>query len=231
MKPARTHRPPARERAASAPPARHRIVVAEDHVMLREGLVTLLAREPDLEVVGEAGDGLAAVEQVRRLKPALALVDLSMPLLSGLDAIREIAKHHGATKAIALTAHNTDEYIRAATRAGAAGYVLKDASSSELLEAIHAVLDGGSYFSATVRRLVGGAGRGSGDGPDWDTVTPREREVLKLVAEGHRNREIAALLGISAKTVETHRTRLMAKLDLHNAAAVTSFAAKKGLIS
>jgi len=200
--------------------------------MLREGLVTLLSREPELEVVGEAGDGLLAVKQVRRLRPALALVDLSMPLLSGLDAIREIAKHYGETKVIALTAHNTEEYVRAAMQAGAAGYVLKDASSAELLEAIRAVLAGKTFFSATVRRYVGGAGRGAkGAATAWDTVTPREREVLKLVAEGHRGREIADLLGISLKTVETHRTRLMAKLDLHNAAAVAGFAARKGLLS
>jgi DNA-binding NarL/FixJ family response regulator len=210
-----------------------RIVLAEDHTILREGLRSLLS-QPGYEVVGEAGDGLAAIALVRRLKPLVAIMDLSMPKMNGIDAVREISKRHPGTRVIALTVHETEEYVHAALQAGAAGYVLKDASAAELLAAIRTVADGGNYLAPQFRALTrtgGSPGKRPGKRVAWDTVTQREREILKLIAEGHRNREIAELLSISASTVEKHRSNLMAKLDLHNAAAITAFAARKGLIS
>jgi len=212
----------------------HRIVIAEDHTILREGLRSLLSEHSEFSVVGEAGDGLAAVALAKKLKPDLVLMDLSMPRLAGLDAIREITRRRPQTRIVALTVHKTEEYVLAARAAGALGYVLKDDSSAELLAAIRSVLAGKPYLSAEVRALLPAAspaGRGGGSGTVWDAVTPRERAVMKLIAEGHRNREIADLLGISAKTVEKHRAKSHGKLGLHNAAAVTAFAAKKGLIS
>lgn len=215
--------------------ARHRIVIAEDHAILREGLRSLLAGHPEFEVVGEAGDGLAAVALVGRLRPDLVLMDLSMPKLAGLEAIHEVTRRHPGLRVVALTVHKTEEYVLAAREAGALGYVLKDDSSTELLTAIRSALAGKAYLSAAVRvsNAVDAPGRGGGRGAatGWESLTARERAVTKLVAEGHRNREIAALLGISVKTVEKHRANLMEKLGLHNAAAVTSFAAKRGLIS
>jgi len=226
----------ARAQAAKIPAmtAPYRILIAEDHTILREGLRSLLTEHRDFAIVGEAGDGLAAIALVKKLKPDLVLMDLSMPRLTGLDAIREITKRHPATRIVALTVHKTEEYVLAARAAGALGYVLKDDSSAELLAAIRSVLAGKPYLSAEVRALLPPASPGSRGGKNgtlWDTVTPRERAVMKLIAEGHKNREIAGLLGISAKTVEKHRANLMGKLELHNTAAVTAFAAKKGLIS
>jgi DNA-binding NarL/FixJ family response regulator len=195
--------------------APHRIVIAEDHTILREGLRSLLSERREFSVVGEAGDGLAAIALVKELKPDLVLMDLSMPRLAGIDAIREITKHHPGTRVVALTVHKTAEYLLAARAAGALGYVLKDDSSAELLAAIRSVLAGKPYLSAAVRALLTGAspeGGSVGSGTLWDAVTARERAVMKLIAEGHRNREIAGLLGISAKTVEKHRANLMGKL-------------------
>lgn len=214
--------------------APYRIVIAEDHTILREGLSSLLSEHRDFSVVGEAGDGLAAIALVKKLKPDLVLMDLSMPRLTGLEAIRELTKRFPWTRIVALTVHKTEEYVNAARAAGALGYVLKDDSSGELLAAIRSALAGQPYLSPEVSALFSAAsldGRGRGNGTAWDSVTPRERAVMKLIAEGHRNREIAELLGISAKTVEKHRANLMGKLGLHNAAAVTAFAAGKGLIS
>lgn len=213
---------------------RHRIVIAEDHTILRDGLRSLLAREPHLEIVGEADNGLEAVALAKRLEPDLVLMDLSMPKLGGLDAMREIAKCCPGTRVVALTVHKTEEYAHAAFESGALAYVLKDDSSVELLRAIRSALAGDSYLSASVRAVLGaGASRtgGARGATPWDGVTLRERQVLKLIAEGHTSREIAGLLGISTKTAEKHRSNLMGKLDLHNASAVTAFAAKKGLIS
>ena len=215
------------------PPPGIRIVIAEDHTILREGLHSLLSPQAGFEIVGEAADGLDAIAQVRRLKPDLVLMDLSMPKMNGIDAIREITRRDPGMKVVALTVHETEEYVRAALQAGASGYVLKDASSAELIEAIRRVIDGHRYLAHGVRALTTPAGgsRGRREKMEiWDTVTPREREVLKLIAEGHTSRQIAGLLSISASTVEKHRSNLMAKLGLHNAAALTVFATKKGLL-
>lgn len=211
------------------------IVIAEDHTILREGLKALLSSQSHLKVVDEAGDGLEAIRSVQNHSPDLILLDLSMPKMTGLDAIKEIKRVNAATKIIVLTVHSTEEYILATLQAGADGYVLKDAHSAELLTAIRHVLDGRRYLSPSISgTIIDGLLQGkkaSAIRSAWETLTQREREILKLVAEGHKNKEIADLLCISVKTVEKHRANLMEKLDLHNVAALTALAAEKGLIN
>ena len=211
------------------------IVIAEDHAILREGLKSLLSSYPDLKVVGEAGDGLEAIRSVQKYSPDLVLIDLSMPRMSGLDAIKEIKRMTPQTKIIVLTIHSTEEYIVAALRAGADGYVLKEGDSEELLTAIRRVLEGKRYLTPSISTALIDwllqRKEGSGIRSAWDTLTQREKEVLKLIAEGHSNKESADLLCISVKTVEKHRSNLMAKLGVHNAAALTAWAAEKGLIN
>jgi len=211
------------------------IVLAEDHTILREGLKALLSSQPDLKIVGEAGDGLEAIRCARDHSPDMILLDLSMPTMTGLDAIKEIKRVSTDTKIIVLTVHSTEEYILASLQAGADGYVLKDAHSEELLTAIRHVLDGRRYLSPSISgTIIDGLLQGkkaSAIRSSWETLTQREREILKLVAEGHKNKEIADLLCISLKTVEKHRANLMEKLDLHNVASLTALAAEKGLIN
>jgi len=211
------------------------IVLAEDHTILREGLKSLLSSQPDLRIVGEAGDGLEAIRSVRDHNPDMVLLDLSMPRMTGLDAIKEIKRVNSQTKIIVLTVHSTEEYILATLQAGADGYVLKDAHSTELMTAIRHVLDGRRYLSPSISgTIIDGLLQGkkaSAIRSSWETLTQREREILKLVAEGHKNKEIADLLCISLKTVEKHRANLMEKLDLHNVASLTALAAEKGLIN
>jgi two-component system, NarL family, response regulator NreC len=212
-----------------------RIVLADDHTILREGLRALLTAEDEIVVVGEAQDGREAVRCVERLEPDLLLMDLSMPRMSGMDAIREIKKRYPDTRIIALTVHKTEEYLLTTLQAGADGYVLKDATHDELVMAIRTVMAGKSYLSPDVsEKVIEGylVGKESSRSLSaWETLSQREREVLKLIAEGYKNKEIAEDLCISLKTVEKHRANLMKKLDLHNAAALTVYAVEKGLVS
>jgi RNA polymerase sigma factor (sigma-70 family) len=211
------------------------IVIAEDHVILREGLKSLLSSHPDLKVVGEAGDGLEAIRSVQKHFPDLVLMDLSMPRMTGLDAIKEVKRVSPQTKIVVLTIHSEEEYIVAALRAGADGYILKEGSSNELLTAIRHVLGGRRYLTPSISTTIIDCflqrKEGSGIRSAWETLTQREKEVLKLVAEGYSNKEIAEFLCISVKTVEKHRSNLMAKLGVHNAVALTAWAAEKGLIN
>ena len=210
------------------------IVLAEDHTILREGLRALLSLNPDYEIVGEAEDGLEAVRSAQTHAPDLLLIDLSMPKISGIDAVREIRKFSPETKILVLTVHKTEEYVLEAFSAGANGYVLKDADHNELFTAISSVLRGKSYLSPDISGRVLESyledKKSLRPQTTWDTLTQREREILKLIAEGHKNKEIADLLCISVKTVGKHRTNLMGKLDLHSAAALTAYAADRGLI-
>jgi len=212
-----------------------KIVLADDHTILREGLRALLTSDPDFEVVGEARDGREAVRCVEKLGPDLLLMDLSMPRMSGMDAIREIKKRYPATRIIALTVHKTEEYLLTTLQAGADGYVLKDATHDELVMAIKNVMGGKSYLSPGVsEKVIEGYLEGKGNSrsvSSWETLSQREREVLKLIAEGYKNKDIAEDLCISLKTVEKHRANLMKKLDLHNAAALTVYAVERGLVS
>lgn len=211
------------------------IVIADDHTILRQGLRALLSSDPNLKVVGEAEDGRDAIRCVENLSPDLALIDLSMPRMNGMEAIRDIKKTNPQTKIIVLTVHKAEEYILEALKSGADGYVLKDASHAELMIAINKVLEGKRYLSADISgKVIDGylEGRKTLKSKSaWETLTQREREILKLIAEGNKNKEIADYLCISLKTVEKHRANLMKKLDLHNAAALTTFAMEKGLIS
>jgi len=212
-----------------------RIVLAEDHTILREGLRALLSADPNFEIIGEAPDGREAVRCAEKLEPDLLLMDLSMPRMSGMEAIREIKKRHPAIRVIALTVHNTEEYLLTTLQAGADGYVLKDATHDELVMAIKNVMGGKSYLSPGVsEKVIEGylVGKESNRSlTPWETLSQREREVLKLIAEGYKNKEIAEDLCISLKTVEKHRANLMKKLDLHNAAALTVYAVQKGLVN
>ena len=214
---------------------RYRIVLAEDHTLFRQGLKALLSFEPDFEIVGEAEDGDKAIQCVERLRPDIVLLDLTMPRVNGMEAIREVKKISPKTKVVALTAHRSQEFVHATLRAGANGYVLKDAEHAELLLAMRSVLREKCYLSpdvsaGVVEGYLGGTKTATQDSP-WETLTPRERQVLKLIAEGYKSKEIADVLCISEETVAKHRTHIMSKLDLHSASALTAYALKKGLIS
>jgi len=213
----------------------YRIVIAEDHTILREGLKSLLRADPDFDIVGEAEDGRDAIRGAQTLSPDLVLMDLSMPRMNGLDALKEIKKQNPEVKIIVLTVHKTEEYVLTTLQAGADGYVLKDATHSELVMAIKNVLMGKRYLSPGIsEKVIEGYLEGRKTiktRSAWDTLTQREREILKLIAEGYKNKEIADYLFISLKTVEKHRANLMRKLDLHNAAALTTYAVEKGLVT
>ncbi len=212
-----------------------RIVLAEDHTIMREGLRALLASDTKFEIVGEAEDGRQAVRCVEKLLPDLLLMDLSMPRMSGMDAISEVKKRFPTTKIIALTVHNTEEYVAATLRAGVDGYVLKDATYDELVIAIHNVAAGKPYLSPGISdKVIKGYLEGKESNlfvSSWQRLSQREREVLKLIAEGYKNKEMAQVLCISLKTVEKHRANLMKKLDLHNAAVLTVYAVERGLVN
>jgi two-component system response regulator NreC len=212
-----------------------RIFIAEDHTILREGLKVLLSGNPDFEIVGEAADGLEAISGIEKFSPDLILIDLSMPRMDGIESIREIKKRQSATKIIALTVHKTEEYVLATLKAGADGYILKDSTHSDLIAAIKSVLNGKRYLSPGISKLVI---EGYLEGKEtlktkssWETLTQRERGILKLIGEGYKNKQIADFLCISPKTVEKHRSNLMSKLNLHSTSALTAFALEKGLIS
>jgi DNA-binding NarL/FixJ family response regulator len=215
--------------------AKYHVLIADDHAILREGLCALLSAEDDLEVVGQVDNGRDALHLAASLKPELVLMDLSMPRTNGTEAIRHIKKRYPEIRIIALTVHKADEYIHAALTAGADGYLLKDDCLSELLTAIRSVLGGKLYVSPSVADKVVTGYLGPKDAPNargsWEALTHREREVIKLVAEGYKNREIAEYLSISPKTVEKHRANLMRKLNLRSAADLTAYAIEKGLVT
>ena len=214
-----------------------RILIVDDHTLLRAGLKSLLSQDPDIEIVGEADNGRDAVRAIRMHVPDLVLMDLNMPGMNGLEAIVDIKRRYPDTKVLVLTIHKTDEYIHESLRAGADGYILKDATHDELRIAVRSLLNGKTYLSPDISAKVinsymgTGANKTFGPASTWDTLTHREREVLKLVAEGHPNKYIAEYFCLSIKTVEKHRSNLMKKLDLHNASMLTSYAIEKGLVA
>ncbi|MCU7846041.1 MAG: response regulator transcription factor [Candidatus Thiodiazotropha sp. (ex Monitilora ramsayi)] len=213
-----------------------KIVIAEDHTILRAGLIALLTSNPDFEIVGEADNGRDAIRRVIELKPDLIIMDLSMPGMNGMDAVREIKDRMPEVKALVLTVHSEEEYVLASLQAGANGYVLKDATHNELLVAAERVLDGKTFLSPDITEKVVNSYLNTSNVSQepvtrWDTVTQRERQILKLIAEGHTNKSMAEYLCISVKTVEKHRANLMKKLDLHNVSALTTYALEKGIIS
>ena len=209
-------------------------MIVEDHTLLREGLSTIIASEHDLEVVGGADNGLDAVRQAVVLKPDLILMDINMPVMNGTEALIDIKKRVPSIKIVMLTAHKAEEYIRDCLQSGADGYVLKHATREELMMAIHKVLNGKTYLSQEVSEQILSGYKGKSNPyaqSAWQSLSAREREVLKLVAEGNTNKGISALICVSIKTVEKHRSNLMKKLNVHNSAALTAFAIEKGLLS
>ena len=211
-----------------------KVVIVEDHKLFREGLKSLLFDKEGLEVVGEAGDGIEAIRTVKRCRPDLILLDLSMPKMNGISVMKEIKGQFPEIKIMALTIHESDQYVLEAFDAGADGYCLKDAGRNELMVAVDSVLQGKRYISPSISdNVLEGYLTGRKklkSKTSWDTITQREREVLKLLGEGFQNKEISDMLHISVKTVEKHRANIMNKLDLHNAAALTAYAIEHGLV-
>ncbi|MFN2198044.1 MAG: response regulator [Anaerolineales bacterium] len=210
-----------------------RVLVADDHAIMRDGIRALIQPEEDLLVIGEAEDGRAAVELVDRLHPDVVLMDIAMPLLNGLEATRQIKRDHPEIQVLVLTMYDHDEYVRQVLATGASGYVLKRAAASELVSAIRAVARGDAVLSPAVTRIVINEylrGDKSQAASEPEKLTPREREVLQLIAEGHTSREIARVLNLSIKTVQAHRTSLMQKLDLHDRGELIKYAIQKKII-
>lgn len=204
-----------------------RIFLAENHFVVRQGLKLLLERE-GFQVVGEAADGRETVRQVPGLRPDAVILDIAMPLMNGIEAAQELRHSCPATKTIILTMHSDDQYVIAALRAGVRGYVLKDQVATDLVQAIRQVCKGEGYLSPGISRAVVQAFLAKGEIPS-DPLTARERQVLQLISEGKSTKEIAALLGISVKTAESHRARLMGKLDIHETASLVRYAIRHGL--
>jgi DNA-binding NarL/FixJ family response regulator len=205
-----------------------RVLLADDHLIVRQGLRLLLEKE-HIQVVGEAGDGHEAIRQARDLLPDVVVLDFEMPSLNGVDAVREIVRAHPAIRCIILTRHVEEPYALEALRAGARGYVLKTQAPQDIVTAVRHVNQGEVYLSPKVSRAVVEAYLSKKDLPE-DPLSPRERQVLQLVGEGKSTKEIAALLCISVKTADTHRTRLMQKLDIHQTAGLVRYAIRQGLI-
>jgi DNA-binding NarL/FixJ family response regulator len=212
-----------------------KILLAEDHKLLREGLKSILASEREFQIVGEAQDGQEAIRLIRVVKPDVVLLDLTMPRLDGFSVMRAIKGECPETRILVLTVHESDQYVHEAFRAGADGYCLKDASRDELLMAIRSTLEGRMYISPGVAKSVMNgylAGRQQiREESSWESLTPREKEILKLIAESYQNKEIAQILNISVKTVEKHRGNLIEKLDLHSSTALTAYAYEHGLVN
>jgi two-component system response regulator NreC len=212
--------------------ARVRVLVADDHTLVRRGLVSLLAESGECVVVAEAADGLEAVEKAHASRPDVALIDLTMPRLSGLEAIRRIHKEMPEVQLLALTVHEEDEYVLPAVRAGASGYLIKDSAVSELLAAVRALHAHQGYFGPQAARVLAQQHRQPAAIEDpYGRLSPREREVFHLVVDGRTTKEVARILGISVKTADNHRYRLMEKLGVHNTVELVRYAARRGLLS
>ena len=214
--------------------AQLRILLADDHTVVRQGLRKVLEERPDWVVVAEAGNGRDAVKQAEELTPDVAIIDVAMPLLNGIEATRQIVKRSPATRILVLTMHSDEAYVNQILKAGATGYLLKDSADVDLIQAVAAVSQGKSFFSPAVARLMLDdyvrqlADKGITD--RYESLSEREREIFQLIAEGKANKEIAHILSISPSTVETHRARIMEKLDLHSAAEIVLYAVRRGVI-
>ncbi len=209
-----------------------KVLLVDDHTILRDGIRSLLSLHDFIEIVGEASEGMEAVDKAREFAPDVIVMDIAMPGMDGLEATRRIMKQNPNVKVIALTQYDDNEYVILAIKAGCAGYVPKRALTSELVSAIQAVHQGGSFlYPFAANALIEDYRKKSQTRDLYDHLTPREREILKLVAEGHTSREIAGMLFISLKTVLGHRARLMEKLGLHNRTELIKYAMRKGLVS
>jgi DNA-binding NarL/FixJ family response regulator len=208
-----------------------RVLVADDHPVVRKGLASCLAAVPQVAIVGEATNGQDAMRKARELTPDLILMDIDMPLLNGLTAADLLRKENPHLKVLILSMHNDSDYIVRILQSGARGFILKQAPTEELLKAIEMIHAGDTYFSQDVARLaLNQFVRGPADGPQASQISAREREVLIAIAEGLSNKEIACRLGVGVRTIETHRERIMRKLNIHSIAGLTKFAIAKGLL-
>jgi DNA-binding NarL/FixJ family response regulator len=212
-----------------------RIVVADDHELVRHGLVALLSARPGWEVCGEAEDGRTAVDRIRELKPDVAVIDLGMPLLNGLEATKQIVRENPQVSVLILTVTDAEQAVRGALDAGARGFILKSDSARDLVTAVQALQHGTTFFTARVADMVLSAYLDNARDPKKkdksdSPLNPREREVLQLLAEGHSSKEVAILLGISPKTSETHRANIMRKLKIHSVVDLVLFAVRNGVI-
>lgn len=210
-----------------------RLLLADDHALVRAGLRELIQKIPFVEVIGEASNGRQTLELIQAHTPDLVLLDIGMKELNGLEVAERITRDHPGVRTLILSMHANEEYVLRALRAGASGYMLKDSAITELKLAIEAVLSGKTYLSPTISRSVIDSylhRTGSGKKAALDQLTPRQREVLQLIAEGNSTKEIAASLNLSAKTVETHRAQLMERLDIYDVASLVRFAMREGLI-
>jgi len=212
-----------------------RILLADDHGIVRQGTRSLLEKEADLEIVGEAEDGRAAVEMTGSLQPDVVVMDIAMPHLNGLDAAAQIARRHPDVGVIILSMHEEEDYLVRALSAGVRGYLLKDTAQLDLVRAVRSVADRKAFFSPTIAQMLvedfTRQMQKKGIGDSYELLTEREREILQLLAEGKSNKEAAAILDVSPYTVETHRNNLMQKLNLHNTAEIVLYAVRKKLIS
>lgn len=211
-----------------------RILLADDHTVVRQGLRRVLEARPEWQVVAEAGDGREAVRLAEETNPDIAILDVAMPLLNGIEAVRQIARKVPHTRMLVLSMHADEAYVTQMLRAGAAGYLLKDSADVDLLQAVDAVSAGKSFFSPAIARVIADdyvrhlADRGVTD--RFELLSEREREIFQLIAEGRTNKEMAALLFLSPSTVDTHRSRIMEKLDIHSTAEIVLYAVRKGVI-
>ena len=212
-----------------------RIVLADDHKLMRSGLRVLLEQQQDFAVVGEASDGREAVSLVSSQKPDVLVMDIGMPNLNGIEAAAQITQNHPEISIVMLSMHSDESYVLRALKAGAKGYLLKDSAETDLIRAVHSVAEGKSFFSPAVSKVLLDDYvrklKRSGTEDPYDLLTPREREVLQLVAEGKSNKDVAQLLNLSVYTVETHRSNIMEKLNLHGVPELILYAVRKGIIS
>ncbi len=212
-----------------------RIALADDHKLMRSGLRVLLEQQPEFTVVGEASDGREAVSLVDSQKPDVLVMDIGMPNLNGIEAAAQITQAHPEISIVMLSMHSDESYVLRALKAGAKGYLLKDSAETDLIRAVHSVAESKSFFSPAVSKVLLDDYvrklKRSGTEDPYDLLTPREREVLQLVAEGKSNKEVANLLNLSVYTVETHRANIMEKLNLHGVPELILYAVRKGIIS
>ena len=215
--------------------AAFRILVADDHEVVRKGLVALLQQQPNWEVCGEAADGREAVEKTRELKPDVVILDIGMPSLNGLEATRQILKLNPQAKVLILTLHDSDQVVRDVLNAGARGFLLKSDAARDLVAAVEALKRDKTYFTSKVAAMVLEGYLKAGTGPAPPTVgrnrlTPREREIVQLLAEGKSTKEVAVVLGLSVKTAETHRSNIMRKLQLHSVSDLVLYAVRNNIV-
>jgi two-component system response regulator NreC len=212
-----------------------RILLGDDHTLLRQGLRKILQERPDWDVVAEAGDGREAVRQALALQPDVAILDIGMPLMNGIESTRQIVRRRPETHVLILSMHANEAYIIQALKAGAKGYLLKDSADTELIRGVEVVASGKSFFSPAVAKVMLDdyvrhlAEKGIAD--RFDSLSEREREIFQLVAEGRSTKEIAELLSVSPATIETHRAHVLQKLDVHNTAELVLYAVRRGVIS